>query len=165
MDLSFTSVVLTICSSLRKNFDQYTKEFVDVTQVATVGMLELALGTPLPQCIAVYDFAYREKREINSLPFTRTIDNIVMVNEIMTEGNVSLVPWLVDEEWKKMKDLKSKYVFGHFELPNFYMNAMVQMPDHGELKRESFDHIDHVFSGHFHKRQTQNKIVLTNTWE
>lgn len=105
-----------------------------------------------------HDLYYREKREINSLPFTRTINNIVMVNEIMTVGNVSLVPWLVDEEWKKMKELKSKYVFGHFELPNFYMNAMVQMPDHGGLNNEHFPNQDYVFSGHFHKRQSNKNV-------
>ena len=49
-------------------------------------------------------------------------------------------------------------MFGHFELPSFYMNAMVQMPDHGELKSEHFEHQDYVFSGHFHKRQKQGKI-------
>jgi hypothetical protein len=58
-----------------------------------------------------------------------------------------------------MKSLKSKYVFGHFELPHFYMNAMVQMPDHGELKANTFTGPDYVFSGHFHKRQSQGNIV------
>jgi hypothetical protein len=29
-------------------------------------------------------------------------------------------------------------MFGHFELPHFKMNAMVEMPDHGELKVENF---------------------------
>ena len=49
-------------------------------------------------------------------------------------------------------------MFGHFELPSFYMNAMVQMPDHGELRAEHFEHQEYVFSGHFHKRQKQGKI-------
>jgi len=105
-----------------------------------------------------HDLYYREKREINSLPFTRSIDNIIMVNEIITEGDVTLVPWLVDEEWKEMKKLKSKYVFGHFELPNFYMNAMVQMPDHGGLNNEHFPNQEYVFSGHFHKRQSSKNV-------
>ena len=105
-----------------------------------------------------HDLYYREKREINSLPFTRTIDNIVMVNEIISQGDVTLVPWLVEEEWKEMKKLKSKYVFGHFELPNFYMNAMVQMPDHGGLNNEHFPNQEYVFSGHFHKRQSKGNV-------
>jgi hypothetical protein len=50
-------------------------------------------------------------------------------------------------------------MFGHFELPTFYMNAMVQMPDYGDVKREDFTGIEHVFTGHFHKRQTQKNIT------
>jgi hypothetical protein len=50
-------------------------------------------------------------------------------------------------------------MFGHFELPHFYMNAMVQMPDHGDVKREDFHGIGHVFSGHFHKRQHHKNIT------
>jgi DNA repair exonuclease SbcCD nuclease subunit len=72
---------------------------------------------------------------------------------------VALVPWLVGDEWKKMPELECKYVFGHFELPKFFMNAMVQMPDHGELKAEDFQKPDYIFSGHFHKRQTNQKVI------
>jgi DNA repair exonuclease SbcCD nuclease subunit len=57
-----------------------------------------------------------------------------------------------------MSDIKTKYLFGHFELPSFYMNALVRMPDHGDLKPEHFKHQDYVFSGHFHKRQKQGAI-------
>jgi hypothetical protein len=39
------------------------------------------------------------------------------------------------------------------------MNAMVEMPDHGEVRREHFVGFEHVFSGHFHKRQTQKNIT------
>jgi len=105
-----------------------------------------------------HDLYYREKREINSLPFARNIDNVIVINEQFTEGDVTIVPWLVDEEWRKMKEIKSKYVFGHFELPNFYMNAMVEMPDHGGLNAGNFPHQDYVFSGHFHKRQNRGNV-------
>jgi len=54
--------------------------------------------------------------------------------------------------------LDAQYMFGHFELPHFYMNAMVQMPDHGELKREDFVAPERVFTGHFHKRQHNKNI-------
>jgi DNA repair exonuclease SbcCD nuclease subunit len=73
-------------------------------------------------------------------------------------GDVALIPWLVEEEWKDVSEIKSKYVFGHLELPGFKMNASVEMPDHGALNAEHFEHQDLVFSGHFHKRQTKGKI-------
>jgi hypothetical protein len=50
-------------------------------------------------------------------------------------------------------------MFGHFELPGYLMNAMVEMPDHGELHREDFQAFEHVFTGHFHKRQTKKNIT------
>lgn len=105
-----------------------------------------------------HDLYYREKREINSVPYAGLFDNVHIINDdTFTEGNVSLVPWLVEDEWKKMKNLKSKYVFGHFELPHFMMNAVVEMPDHNTLKAEHFAMPEYVFSGHFHKRQFRGK--------
>ena len=105
-----------------------------------------------------HDLYYKDKRDVNSTAFAKHIPGITFIDEITTKEDVTLVPWLVGEEWKKIKDIKSKYMFGHFELPSFYMNAMVQMPDTGELKAEHFKHQEYVFSGHFHKRQQQGKI-------
>ena len=105
-----------------------------------------------------HDLFYKDKRNIHSSAFGRHIPGVTVVDSITTLDDVTLVPWLVGDEWKQMKQLKSKYVFGHFELPLFYMNAMVQMPDHGELKADSFKGPDYVFSGHFHKRQNSGNI-------
>ena len=106
-----------------------------------------------------HDEFYKDKREIHSLEFARLFPNIIPVNAPLTDGDVTLLPWLVGEEWKKVKDIKSRYVFGHFELPLFYMNAMVQMPDHGTLQADDFINQEYVFSGHFHKRQTKGNIT------
>lgn len=106
-----------------------------------------------------HDLFYREKREINSFPYAELFENITIINDdIIEQGDVAFIPWLVGDEWKRMKKLKSKYVFGHFELPHFMMNAIVEMPDHGELKSEDFKAADYVFSGHFHKRQIRGKV-------
>jgi hypothetical protein len=106
-----------------------------------------------------HDLYYREKRDLNSVPFIRNQKNIILVNDIYTEGDVSLVPWLVGDEWQAMKKLDSRYVFGHFELPSFKMNAMVEMPDHGGLNRGHFPNQEKVFSGHFHMRQHSGNVT------
>jgi len=105
-----------------------------------------------------HDLYYREKRDLNSVPFIRNQKNIILVNDVYTEGDVSLVPWLVGDEWTAMKKLDSRYVFGHFELPSFKMNAMVEMPDHGGLNRGHFPNQERVFSGHFHMRQHSGNV-------
>ena len=73
--------------------------------------------------------------------------------------DVTILPWLVGDEWKSIPNIKSRYIFGHLELPSFYMNAMVQMPDHGQLQRNHFVNQEYVFTGHFHKRQQNGNIV------
>jgi hypothetical protein len=65
----------------------------------------------------------------------------------------------VGDDHKRIPKVKGRYVFGHFELPGYLMNAMVAMPDHGEIRRDDFNHIENVFTGHFHKRQTQENIT------
>jgi DNA repair exonuclease SbcCD nuclease subunit len=121
-----------------------------------------------------HDLFYKDKRDVHSSAFGRHIPGVTVVEKVTTIGDVTLVPWLVGDEWKTISQVKSKYMFGHFELPLFYMNAMVQMPDHGELKAEHFKHQDYVFSGHFHKRQQRDKIVyignafphnFSDTWD
>lgn len=105
-----------------------------------------------------HDLFYKDKRNIHSSSFGRHIPGITVVDDICTIDDVTFVPWLVGDEWKHISQIKSRYMFGHFELPLFYMNAMIQMPDHGELQDTHFVHQDYVFSGHFHKRQSRGKI-------
>jgi DNA repair exonuclease SbcCD nuclease subunit len=105
-----------------------------------------------------HDLFYKDKRDVHSSMFGRHIPGVTVVDTVTTIGDVTLVPWLVGDEWKELGKIKSKYMFGHFELPLFYMNAMVQMPDHGELSPGHFVHQDYVFSGHFHKRQNKERI-------
>ena len=38
------------------------------------------------------------------------------------------------------------------------MNAMVQMPDHGQVQSSHFVNQEYVFTGHFHKRQHSRNI-------
>ena len=105
-----------------------------------------------------HDLYYKDKRDVSSTDFARHIEGIEFVNSFTEIDDVALVPWLVGDEWKLIEQCKAKYMFGHFELPHFYMNAMVKMPEHGDLRPEHFKNQDLVFSGHFHKRQKQGKI-------
>ena len=105
-----------------------------------------------------HDLYYRDKRELNSIEYARDLSNFVMVDEWLVQDDVAIIPWLVGDEHKKIKKIKAKYMFGHFELPYFKMNAMVEMPDHGGIKSDMLSGPDYVFSGHFHKRQYKDNI-------
>ena len=105
-----------------------------------------------------HDLYYRDRRDIYSTEWARHIPNIQIVNDWFTDGDVTIAPWLVGDDHKRVPNLKSKYVFGHFELPHFKMNAMAEMPDHGEISADDFGGVDKVFSGHFHLRQQRKNI-------
>lgn len=119
------------------------------------------------QIVGNHDLFYKDKREINSVCFAKDFHNIKVINEITELGDIVLSPWLVGNEPKKIVKMTQPYIFGHFELPHFLMNAMVAMPDVGFMKADDFTRPDQtVFSGHFHKRQIQTnshgaKIIYT----
>jgi DNA repair exonuclease SbcCD nuclease subunit len=106
-----------------------------------------------------HDLYYRDKRDVQSVEWAKHLPNIHIVNDWFDDRNVVIAPWLVGDDHKRIPKLTGKYMFGHFELPGYLMNAMVAMPEHGELRRENFGNFEHVFTGHFHKRQTQKNIT------
>lgn len=105
-----------------------------------------------------HDLYYRDNRDIHGVSWARHLPNIKIIDKWFNEDGVAIIPWLVKDDYKKIKNVKAKYIFGHFELPHFKMNANVKMPDTGEIQSEHFESIDYVFSGHFHMRQQQKNI-------
>ena len=105
-----------------------------------------------------HDLYYRDRRDISSVEWAKHLPNVVIVNDWFKQDNVVIAPWLVGDDFKKLSKMKGKYLFGHFELPAFYMNAQVLMPDHGEVNDSHVAGFEKVFSGHFHKRQARNNI-------
>ena len=105
-----------------------------------------------------HDLYYRDKRDIHGAEWAQHLPNIHVINDWFEQGNVVIAPWLVGDDYKRIQKLNAKYMFGHFELPHFKMNAMVEMPDHGEIQVDNFKGIEQVFSGHFHLRQKKKNI-------
>ena len=105
-----------------------------------------------------HDLYYRDRRDIYSTEWARHIPNIIIVNDWFEQDGVIIAPWLVGDDHKRISRMSAQYMFGHFELPHFKMNAMVEMPDHGEISTEHFGGVGQVFSGHFHLRQSKRNI-------
>jgi hypothetical protein len=91
--------------------------------------------------------------------WARHLPNVTICNDWHSDGDVVIAPWLCGDDHKRIPRLTGRYMFGHFELPGYYMNAMVQMPDHGTIQRGDFGGFEHVFTGHFHKRQSHKNIT------
>lgn len=108
--------------------------------------------------IGNHDLYYRDKRDVHGVSWAKHLPNVKIIDEWFAQDDVAIIPWLVKDDYKKIKNVKAKYVFGHFELPHFKMNANVRMPDTGNIQAEHFTGIDYVFSGHFHLRQQQKNI-------
>ncbi len=112
-----------------------------------------------------HDLYYKDKRDIHSVEFGKYIPGVTVIHKPTTIDEVTLCPWLVGDEWRSIHKQEGRYCFGHFELPKFFMNAMVQMPDHGELQVDAFKGFELGFSGHFHKRQqNENMIYIGNAF-
>jgi len=105
-----------------------------------------------------HDLYYRDRRDIHSVAWAKHLPNVQIVNDFFSQGDVVIAPWLVQDDYKKVQKLSGKYMFGHFELPRFCMNAMIAMPDHGEINTDHMKDFDLVFSGHFHKRQSRANV-------
>jgi DNA repair exonuclease SbcCD nuclease subunit len=106
-----------------------------------------------------HDLYYRDKRDVQSVEWAKHLPNVQICNDWFSDGNVVIAPWLCADDHKKLPKLKGQYLFGHFELPGYLMNAMVAMPDHGEFDVNALNGFGHVFSGHFHKRQTKKNVT------
>jgi len=108
--------------------------------------------------IGNHDLYFRDKRDTHSMIWAKQYPNIVLINEVTEIGDVTLVPWLVQNEYEGLAKKSSKYLFGHLELPHFFMNSLVVMPDHGGLNLDHITNYEQVFSGHFHKRQFKKNV-------
>ena len=106
-----------------------------------------------------HDLYYRDKRDIHGVEWAKHLPNITICNDWFKKNGVAVVPWLVGDDYKKLSKIKAKYMFGHFELPHFKMNALVEMPDHGTVQSDQMANVDHVYSGHFHMRQERGNIT------
>jgi DNA repair exonuclease SbcCD nuclease subunit len=106
-----------------------------------------------------HDLFYKDKRDVNGIDWARHISGITIVHDWINDSDVIISPWLIGQDYKKIKKMKGKYMFGHFEIPGFLMNALVKMPDHQEINDSHFGNVEHCFTGHFHKRQTSKNIT------
>ena len=50
-----------------------------------------------------HDLYYREKRDVHSVLWAGYLPNVHVINDIFTEGDVTICPWLVGDEAKQIR--------------------------------------------------------------
>lgn len=112
-----------------------------------------------------HDLVYRASREITSLEFSKFVPNVIPVFDPMVIGegtnSFTLLPWLTQDDKSFVKNIRSRYVFGHLELNGgWLMNAKAVVPDRDDaLHGDDFDGVEYVFSGHYHFRQRKENVI------
>jgi DNA repair exonuclease SbcCD nuclease subunit len=99
-----------------------------------------------------HDIARRQSRDIASLNFSRHLPNVTLVSNPQLGADVTLLPWLIEDEIPKQK---SRYVFAHLETIGAMMNAKIPcVGGPHAVDPKDFTGHEYVLSGHFHQRQT-----------
>jgi oligoribonuclease NrnB/cAMP/cGMP phosphodiesterase (DHH superfamily) len=55
-----------------------------------------------------HDIYHRTRRDFTSVEIGRNVKNLTIVNNPTCIGNVGLVPWLINDEWKQVKKMLAK---------------------------------------------------------
>jgi DNA repair exonuclease SbcCD nuclease subunit len=122
------------------------------------------LGLPVYWILGNHEIYLKNSRDIHSLPHLNQYKNLQLIEKITQIGDVVFSPWLVGEEHAILLSTKCKYIFGHFELPFFLMNQVIEKVYDGHgLHIDDFANCEAVYSGHYHKKQcriNKNKVPI-----
>jgi hypothetical protein len=113
------------------------------------------IGLPIYWIVGNHDIYLKGSRDIHSLGYLSRYSNITLIDSVTQMDEVVFSPWLVGEETNTV-NRTCKYIFGHFELPFFLMNQVIEKTYDGHgLHIDDFTNCEAVYSGHFHKRQVR----------
>ena len=79
--------------------------------------------------IGNHDLYYKDRRDVNSIIIPEGEIGVNLVEEpiYLEEQKFLFLPWLINEEKLEdyIKQYNPEYVFGHFEIPSFSFNKLV----------------------------------------
>jgi DNA repair exonuclease SbcCD nuclease subunit len=126
-----------------------------------------ALGIPIIWIVGNHDLYHRQNRTIFSTDMFNDLENFFIVSEpIKLNADWFVAPYLFKDEYPTLiADINSsKYVMGHFEFRDFVVTGADRKMEHGP-DASDFSGPEYIFSGHFHKRQTNKNIIyIGNTF-
>jgi DNA repair exonuclease SbcCD nuclease subunit len=128
------------------------------------------LDLPVYFIIGNHDLYHRFSRDVYSvLPF-KEFDNFTLITEVtevpeLGEKGSLICPFLFDQEYAELNEYQNIPVwFGHFEFKDFIITGYNIKMENGP-EADVFDKPARIFSGHFHKRQSQGNVhYIGNTF-
>jgi len=127
------------------------------------------LNIPVYFIIGNHDLYQKHTRDIYSTVFFNEFTNFVLINELTIikeiETSPLYCPFLFHDEYKELSKYKNTLVWwGHFEFQGFIITGnTIRMPS--GPNPDDFEGPNHIFSGHFHKRQVSKNITyIGNTF-
>lgn len=126
-----------------------------------------ALNIPIIWIVGNHDLYHRSNRTIFSTGIFADLENFLIVSEpVKLSKDWLAVPYLFHQEYPNLvKDINAaKYVLGHFEFRGYVVTGADRIMEHGP-DADNFKGPKYIFSGHFHKRQTNKNIIyIGNTF-
>jgi len=121
------------------------------------------LGLPVYFIIGNHDLYHRHTRDITSTVNYREFNNFTVIDHpiVVKElgAGVLLCPYLFAHEYPSLDQyLTLPTWWGHFEFKGFVVTGQNQVMHHGPSS-DDFAGPTRIFSGHFHKRQSNQNIV------
>jgi DNA repair exonuclease SbcCD nuclease subunit len=127
------------------------------------------LNIPVYFIVGNHDLYQKHTRDVYSTVFFNEFSNFVIINEPTTIADIEtsplICPYLFHDEYQLLANYKNTLVWwGHFEFQGFIITGnTIRMPS--GPNPDDFSGPNHIFSGHFHKRQVSKNITyIGNTF-
>jgi DNA repair exonuclease SbcCD nuclease subunit len=126
------------------------------------------LGMPVYFIVGNHDLYYRYSRDVYSTNFFDSLGFILINEPTVIEETYKptlLCPFLFESEYPSLAQYFTVPIwFGHFEFKGFVVTGDTKKMDHGP-DPDDFEGPTRIFSGHFHKRQSNKNITyIGNTF-
>jgi DNA repair exonuclease SbcCD nuclease subunit len=128
------------------------------------------LKLPVYFIVGNHDLFYRKERKIYTPVIFRGFDNFKLISQITKFPelkNVLFVPYLFENEYPDLiKNTQGiSTIFSHLEFKDFIMTGEFNKSENG-IDMKNIKHVDNIFCGHFHKRQSKGNIhYIGNTFQ
>lgn len=121
------------------------------------------LGLPIFFVIGNHDLYHRHTRDVISTINYHEFNNFQIIDHptIVTSfhKDILMCPYLFSQEYVTLTQyLHLSTWWGHFEFKGFVVTGQTQVMHHGQAAEE-FVGPKYIFSGHFHKRQSNGNVV------